>query len=452
VKCISAISHIAPIVTASVFLFAVSTASAEKRVALVIGNGAYQRVDKLPNPTNDAKIISGMLQAAKFDAVDLYENLGIREMRQAINDFADTARDAETAVVYFSGHGMEVNGINYLLPVDAVLARDTDVPYESVSLDNLVQVMEPARRLRLVMLDACRNNPFVRSMRRTVGTRAIGRGLAAVEPTSVNTLIGYAAKAGSYALDGEGANSPYAMAVLNNLAKPCLDLRLTFGRVRDEVLKSTNNRQEPFIYGSLGGVTVSIVDAPEGASPITSLPPQAPLPSRLEVAQFCQSVSTNTSIAVVQALAEQYRGTPMGACAGARIEELRKNQVTVIPAPVVVPQPQSPPPQSALMSSVVGGRWAVDGSKNCSVPSKTYTFEVRSDDVIWRDGTGNVYTETITANEVSAFRTKTRNSPYHAVGTPWLYGNPTRNTVTNRVDSFWVTQGGGNRFFVERCP
>src|SRR5262249_4598165 len=126
-------------------------ASAEKRVALVIGNGAYQKVSKLSNPANDAKVIAGMLQSAGFDEVALYENIGIRELRQAISDFADIARDADTAVVYYSGHGIEVNGVNYLIPTDAVLARDIDVPYETFSLDNLTQLLEPARRLRLIM-------------------------------------------------------------------------------------------------------------------------------------------------------------------------------------------------------------------------------------------------------------------------------------------------------------
>ena len=104
-----------------------------------------------------------------------------------------------------------MNGVNYIIPIDAVLDRDIDVPYETFSLDNLVQVLEPARRLRLVMLDACRDNPFARGMKRTVGTRAVGRGLAAVEPTSVNTLIGFAAKAGSVALDGDGRTAPMRM-------------------------------------------------------------------------------------------------------------------------------------------------------------------------------------------------------------------------------------------------
>ena len=249
------------LVLLTLFSFAVTApAHAGRRVALVIGNGAYEKVQKLVNPTNDAVAIANMLKAAGFDEVELRRNLGIREMRKAISDFSNTVRDADTAVVYYSGHGIEVDGINYLIPIDALLESDIDVPYEAYSLDNLLKLLEPARRLRLVMLDACRDNPFVRSMKRSVATRSIGGGLAAVEPTSVNTLIGFAAKAGSYALDGEGGlNSPYATAVLNNLAIPGLDLRIAFGRVRDEVLKTTERKQEPFVYGSLGGQEIYIV-------------------------------------------------------------------------------------------------------------------------------------------------------------------------------------------------
>src|SRR5476649_2388677 len=122
------VARLAEIVAWSVVavLLSFSPATAEKRVALIVGNAAYKNASKLTNPTNDAKAIAGMLQSAGFDAVELHENLGIRELRQAINDFADLARDADTAVVYYSGHGMEVNGINYLIPIDAVLNRDTD--------------------------------------------------------------------------------------------------------------------------------------------------------------------------------------------------------------------------------------------------------------------------------------------------------------------------------------
>lgn len=316
--------------------FCIAPAEAEKRVALVIGNSAYKNVSQLANSTNDAKAISEMLRSAGFDAVELYENLNIREMRRAINDFSDIARHADTAVVYYSGHGIEVNGVNYLIPIDAVLDRDSDVPYETFSLENLVQLLEPARRLRLVMLDACRDNPFARNMKRTIGTRAVSRGLAAVEPTSVNTLIGFAAKAGSYALDGDGANSPYALALVNNLAMPGLDLRIAFGRVRDEVLKSTRSKQEPFVYGSLGGNNISIVDAP--GSSVATLPPQTSTTPIDRAAQAWGVIQNTTSIAVIQDFIRQFGGTPYGSMARARLEELKKNQVAVVAPPAALAQ------------------------------------------------------------------------------------------------------------------
>ena len=327
-------------------LLSLAPAAAEKRVALVIGNGAYQKAAKLPNPTNDAKAISGMLQSAGFDEVALHENLGIREMRRAINEFADVARDADIAVVYYSGHGIEVNGINYLIPVDAVLERDTDVPYEAFSLDNLVQVLEPARRLRLVMLDACRDNPFTRSMKRMVGTRAVNRGLAAVEPTSVNTLIAYAAKAGSTALDGEGGNSPYAIALLNNLATPDLDLRIAVGRVRDEVLKVTKNKQEPFVYGSLGGTNVSIVDSPGASVTVVTPPVQVPNSSIDRAAQAWAATKDTTSVAILEDFIKHFGSTVYGSMARARLEELKKSQVAARPS-ASSSSPSASPAQSA---------------------------------------------------------------------------------------------------------
>ncbi len=334
-----------------------SPALAEKRVALVIGNGAYQKASRLANPANDSMAIAGMLKGAGFAQVELHQNLGIRELRQAINEFADIARDADTAVVYYSGHGIEVDGINYLIPIDAVLDRDTDVPYETFSLDNLVRLLEPARRLRLVMLDACRDNPFVRSMKRTVGTRTVGRGLAAVEPTSVNTLIGFAAKAGSFALDGEGRNSPYATAVLNHLATPGLDLRIAFGRVRDEVLRTTKSRQEPFVYGSLGGSNVSIVDAPAPAA--ASPAAQAPSASSDPAAQAWMVAKDTTSMAVLEDFIRHFGDSFYASLARARLEELKKNQVAVIPprVPQTAPATEPKPPAAAIQLSSLIGRW-----------------------------------------------------------------------------------------------
>lgn len=148
--------------------------------------------------------------------------------------------------------------MNYLVPVDAALRRDIDVEDETVSLDRLLQVLEPAKRLRLVILDACRDNPFAKSMTRTMASRAIGRGLARVEPATSDTLIAFAAKAGMTAADGDSLHSPFTMALLKHLVTPGLDVRLAFGRIRDEVLAHTANKQEPFVYGSLGGNTLTL--------------------------------------------------------------------------------------------------------------------------------------------------------------------------------------------------
>ena len=330
-------------------------ASAEKRVALVIGNGAYQKVSTLANSTNDAIAIAEMLKAAGF-SVALHQNLAIRELRKAIGDFSDMTRDADTAVVYYSGHGIEVNGINYLVPVDAVLHGDIDVPYETFSLDNLAQTLEPARRLRLIMLDACRDNPFLRSMKRAIGTRAVSRGLAPVEPTSVNTLVGYAAKAGSVALDGDGRNSPYATALLKHLATPGLDVRIAFGHVRDEVLKITKNKHEPFVYGSLGGGIVSIVDAVAISTAGTTPQTQGPVPSVDPAAQAWAIAQNTTSVAVLEEYIRQFGSSSYGGMARARLAELKKSKVAVV-------TPQSSEKTVAASATPMNGMWLV--RQNC---------------------------------------------------------------------------------------
>jgi uncharacterized caspase-like protein len=257
---------------AAAFLLVNGPAFAEKRVALVLGNSAYKNVAPLTNPVNDSARIASTLKEAGFDVVDSRRDLPAAETRRALRDFADRARDADIAVVYYAGHGIEVDGANYLIPVDARLERDTDIYDEGLSLDRILIAIEPAKKLRLVILDACRDNPFSRTMKRTVASRAIGQGLAKVEPTSPNVLIAYSAKAGSTAADGDGKNSPFTSALSHHLTKPGLDVRRAFGFVRDEVLKTTGNKQEPFVYGSLGGDDVPLVPAPAPAAAAPATP------------------------------------------------------------------------------------------------------------------------------------------------------------------------------------
>jgi hypothetical protein len=245
-------------------------AFAERRVALVIGNSAYQNAPVLPNPAKDAKAIAAMFVKAGYDVVSAQYDVGNLDFKRAIRQFEDALSDADIAVVYYAGHGIELHGTNYLVPVDARLKSDRDADDEAITLERLTQSLDGAKKLRLIILDACRDNPFGRTMKKepTAASRGLNPGLGAVEPSSTNTLIAYAARAGSEAEDGDGDHSPFALALINNLFLPGLDIRLAFGRVRDEVLKKTANRQEPFVYGSLGAGTVALVAAP--AQPVVA--------------------------------------------------------------------------------------------------------------------------------------------------------------------------------------
>src|SRR4051794_41137528 len=200
-----------------------------------------------------------MFKKAGFDSVDVRLDLSASEMRRMLREFAGRTRDADMAVIYYAGHGIELEGTNYLIPVDATLETDGDVLDETIPVERALFAVEPAKQLRLIILDACRDNPFSKTMKRTLASRAIGRGLAKVEPTSPNTMIAFAAKAGSTASDGDSRNSPFAVALVEHLPKPGLDLRKAFGFVRDDVLKSTGYKQEPYVYGSLGGDDVPLV-------------------------------------------------------------------------------------------------------------------------------------------------------------------------------------------------
>jgi basic membrane protein A len=222
----------------------------DKRVALVIGDSAYQHVARLPNPQRDAAAVAAALRRVGFQSVTLQTDLSRDGMMQALRDFARIAEGADWAVIYFAGHGLEVGGVNYLIPVDANLASDKDVGFEAVPLEQLLNAAERATKLRLVILDACRNNPFDSQMKRTVATRAVTRGLARVEPDD-NTMVVYAAKHGETAIDGSGGNSPFTTALIKNLDTPGLEVRLLFDTVRDDVMDATSRKQQPFSYGSI---------------------------------------------------------------------------------------------------------------------------------------------------------------------------------------------------------
>jgi tetratricopeptide (TPR) repeat protein len=224
--------------------------SSERRVALVIGNSGYANAARLTNPKADAELIAGSLQRAGFSRVELGLDLGRDTLLDALKAFAAQADTADWAVIYFAGHGLEIGGTNFLVPTDAKLASDRDIPYEAIALEQVLHAVGGAKKLKLVVLDACRDNPFAKTMTRSASaTRSIGRGLAPVEDSG--TLVAYAAKHGQVALDGEGANSPFAAALARSIESPGLEISMLLRKVRDDVLNATGKRQEPFQYGSL---------------------------------------------------------------------------------------------------------------------------------------------------------------------------------------------------------
>jgi TPR repeat protein len=224
----------------------------ERRVALVIGNSAYQAVSALGNTTNDAKAVAEALKADGFASVRTALDTTRAGMLASLNEFQREADTSDWAVVYYAGHGLEISGTNYLVPVDAKIGDDRDVQDEAVSVDRILRSVENAKKLRLVMLDACRNNPFLKTMHRSVATRSISRGLAAIEPEGA-TLIVFAAKDGETAEDGDGDHSPFAASLIKRLQQPAIEINKLFRLVTSDVLKTTGNQQRPFVYGSLPG-------------------------------------------------------------------------------------------------------------------------------------------------------------------------------------------------------
>jgi hypothetical protein len=230
-------------------------ASAERRVALVIGNSEYSSTAFLPNPRRDAKAVADALREVGFQTVDLAFDLDRDAMVKALRAFRDQADKADWALIYFAGHGIEMSGVNYLVPIDAKLFDDRDVKTETVSYEELLDAARGAKMLRLLVLDACRVNPFKDSMRRTMASRGSNdRGLAPPPEAEPGTLVVYSAKDGEVAADDiDGVNSPFARAFVAELKVPGLEVRRLFDYVRDDVLDATNKHQQPFTYGSLPG-------------------------------------------------------------------------------------------------------------------------------------------------------------------------------------------------------
>jgi tetratricopeptide (TPR) repeat protein len=220
------------------------------RVALVIGNSKYRGVDPLGNPARDAKLIADALSRSGFANVRTLIDGSRDDMSAALKKFSADAANADWAVIYYAGHGIEYDGNNFLVPVDVKYVEDADIPKESIPLDAALNAVSPASKLRLVMLDACRENPFASELHGSAENSSVGKGLARIEPES-GTLVAFATKHGHVATDGDGQDSPFASAVAKRMQMPGVEINRLFRLVHDDVFATTNKEQEPFTYGQL---------------------------------------------------------------------------------------------------------------------------------------------------------------------------------------------------------
>ncbi len=345
----------------ALLLLAAQSAIADSRVALVIGNSSYAHGGRLPNPANDAAAVADALRKVGF-TVTARSDLGKQQFEQVLKTFTRDAASADVAVVYYAGHGMEMGGTNYLVPVDAVLAADSDVDFEAVPLDLVMRSVDGARRIKVVILDACRNNPFADAMKRTAGSsRSIGRGLVRVEPEG-DMLVAYAAEAGSTAEDGDAANSPFATALTRRLTAPGVEIRILFGQVRDDVLAETGQRQRPAIYGSLGGEGFYFVP-PAGSSVAVSVGPAqdgavaAVDPKAIELA-YWQSVGASNDPAQLNAYLGRYPTGAFADLAHAKLNALKMQVAKAEPAPATSRMASLADPNAAPEAVLNGDRAA----------------------------------------------------------------------------------------------
>ncbi|MGY3439206.1 MULTISPECIES: caspase family protein [unclassified Marinovum] len=248
----------------------------QNRIALVIGNAAYANTTPLANPANDARAVAEKLGAMGFEVM-LREDLTGQGFRIALGEFTEKALRADLALVFYAGHGIEMSGSNYMIPVDAQMRSEATAVFEAIKLDAMLTAVRQAGKLGMVMIDACRDNPFASSMNRNSGTRSLRRGLAPVSLEGESGLVvSFAAEAGSTADDGDGMHSPYTDALLAVLDEPGLEVGRMLRKVRAQVRQTTGGRQVPIERTQLPDEEIYLVALPEGGGVVPVVPTPDP--------------------------------------------------------------------------------------------------------------------------------------------------------------------------------
>jgi hypothetical protein len=231
---------------------AASPALCAQKAALVIGNGAYRSVTPLINPPNDASDMAASLGHIGY-AVTLVKDGDLQAMNDGLRAFLRDADHADSVVVFYSGHGVQVKGHNYLIPVSARIADELDLDTQAISLDKLLDLVDGAApKVKIVILDSCRDNPLTRTLVRGAGTRGLAR-IDLDAASAKGTLIAFSTAPGSVAQDGTGRNSPFTQALLAHMETPGLDIRQMFGQVRADVDRQTQGGQTPWVNEAIIG-------------------------------------------------------------------------------------------------------------------------------------------------------------------------------------------------------
>lgn len=315
--------------------FSASSAIAERRVALVVGNGDYGALGRLANPVNDARAMKKLLEDELGFEVFMSLDADTSALQAALTAFGRAAKEADVALFFYSGHGVELEGANYMLPVSADIQSDVDLLSQGYRLDRVVELMVRAgAKIKIVLVDACRNNPLP-----SVATKG-ARGLQPLYATNVDTLIAFATEPGKVAYDGDGSNSPFTEGLIAYLGKPDLALDSTLRRVRNAVYSATRKKQFPWwddmfltdVY--LGGRNATLQAT---ASPLASLPLADDL-------ALCEQIGASSSPLILESYLDRY---PNGFCAAAVRKRLAAAQPPGEPAPAAAAADELPPPPPA---------------------------------------------------------------------------------------------------------
>ena len=295
-------SLIVLLLVASWFAVNSSPADAGVRLALVLGNAKYEAVPALDNPSNDAADLAQALRRVGFEVIE-QRDANREAMAKAVRDFSQRLRGADVALFFYAGHGLQMNGENYLLPVDARIETAADVRFNTINLSDIQQEMEGSGRANIIILDACRNNPFTEKLSRG-GRGATTRGLGRIDATGEGSLIVYSTQPNNVALDGAGRNSPFTEALLKYVGTPGLEVRQMISKVRGDVLQTTDRRQTPWDSSSLVG-DVYLAGAPAMAASPTQPPAvQNTAPAPAPVAALAAPVPPAQNIARAGAIPE----------------------------------------------------------------------------------------------------------------------------------------------------